>query len=154
MLAPDERTFRDHLLGAAYRAGVEEGLWWLLGISWPHAWIAVRAAARVGAPDAFTLRFELSGYPAQAPTATPWDVAANTQAGQAARPKGGRAERAFRTDWESGSALYVPCDRVALAGHPNWRDEHRSWAWDPTKDITLCLRLLSEMLMSDEYAGV
>ncbi|MFN8629187.1 MAG: hypothetical protein U0838_02365 [Chloroflexota bacterium] len=61
---------------------------------------------------------------------------------------------AFRTDWESGRALYVPCDRVALAGHPNWRELHPAWARDLARDISLYLRLVSEMLASDEYAGV
>ena len=34
------------------------------------------------------------------------------------------------------NALYVPYDRVALAGHQNWVTEHPRVAWNGTQDLT------------------
>ncbi len=154
MLAPDERTFRDHLEAAAYRQGVEDGRWALIRVAWPHAWFAVRAPRHPGAPDAYVLRFELTNYPVSAPTGMPWDLASNCRLERDDRPKGGRLDLAFRVDWQNGEALYVPCDRVAMPGHEGWKIQWPTWWWDDTKDISLYLRLVSEMLRSDAYVGV
>jgi hypothetical protein len=81
--------------------------------------------------------------------ATPWDEPNNAQLGATARPKGGRATLTFRTDWESGQALYIPCDRRA-EGHSQWT----TWRWDSSKEITYYLRLVHEILNDEEYTGV
>jgi len=72
----------------------------------------------------------------------------------AARPKGHRVGNAFRTDWEGGVALYIPCDRVAISSHGAWAAQHPAWLWDASKDITLYLRLVHEMLNDEDYTGV
>ena len=154
MLAPDERTFREHLEAVPYRVGVEDGRWALIRVAWPYAWFAIRAPHRTGAPDAYVLRFELSNYPTQAPTGMPWDLAGCCRQDVADRPKGGRLDKAFRTDWMNGDALYLPCDRVAQSGHDGWKVPGSPWWWDDTREISLYLHLVSEMLMSDEYAGL
>ena len=153
-MTPDERAFRVHLEAGPFRAGVADGRWWLLGIDWPIAFIAVRAAHWERAPDAFVLRFDLTNYPADGPTAAPWDIVTGAQMGEAGRPKGDRVGMAFRTNWENGRALYVACDRVAFAGHEVWANQHRQWIWDDAKDITLFLGLVSELLNDDDYVGV
>jgi hypothetical protein len=153
-MTPDERAFRAHLEAGPFRAGVADSRWWLLAIDWPIAVIAVRAAHRQGAPDAFVMRFDLTNYPAIGPTAGPWDLVTGALMGEVGRPKGERVGKAFRTDWEDGRALYVACDRVALAGHEGWASQHRQWIWDDRKDISLYLRLLSEFLNDDDYLGV
>lgn len=153
-MTPDERAFRAHLEGAPFRAGVTDGRWWLIQISWPIVFIAVRAAHRESSPDAFILRFDLTNYPASGPTAAPWDVVTAALMGDAGRPKGERVGMAFRTNWEGGRALYVACDRVAFAGHEGWAAQHRQWIWNDTKDITHYLRLVSELLTDEDYRGV
>lgn len=60
---------------------------------------------------------------------------------------------AFRVDWENGRALYIPCDRVAIAGHPNWRAEHRGWLWNPAEGIIRYVRLVHEILNEEDYQG-
>lgn len=153
-MTPDERAFRAHLEEGPFRAGVADGRWWLLAIDWPIAFIAVRAAHRERAPDGFVLRFDLTNYPADGPTAGPWDLVTGALMGESGRPKGERVGKAFRTDWENGRALYVACDRVAFVGHEGWASQHPQWIWDDRKDITLYLRLLSEFLNDDDYVGV
>lgn len=153
-MTPDERAFRTHVEEGPFQAGVAGGLWWLLAIDWPIAFIAVRAAHREGAPDACVLRFDLTNYPADGPTAAPWDLVSGALMGEAGRPKGDRVGMAFRTNWENGRAMYVPCDRVAFAGHEGWANRHGQWIWDDGKDITLYLRLVSELLNDDDYVGV
>lgn len=154
MPGPDEQAFRADLTSVEFRRGVTDGRWGVLALDWPYAWIYVRAAQRDGSPDAFELRFELTNYPQQAPTAVPWDPALGSMLTGAKRPKGERVGQAFRVDWEEGRALYVPCDRVALTGHANWRQEHRRWAWTDKRKITHYLRLVSELLNDEDYTGV
>lgn len=154
MPAPDETAFRSHIDEPAFRAGVLQGRWHLLGIVWPHALVTVSAPHRPRAPDAYALRFELSDYPATAPTATPWDCAAGTQLGADGRPKGDRLDLIFRTNWEGGRALYIPCDRVAIGGHGSWPQQYAEWAWDGTRDITHYLKLVWDRLNADDYLGV
>lgn len=153
-MTPDERTFRAHLEEGPFRAGVEAGRWWLVAIDWPIAFMAIRAAHRPASPDAFILKFELSNYPATGPTAAPWDPVTGTLTGADRRPKGDRVGLAFRTNWKDGQALYIPCDRQAFDGHEGWANQHPQWVWDPGKDITLYLRLASELLNDDDYLGV
>ena len=153
-MTPDEAAFRAHLEGAAFRAGVLQGRWSLLTLAWPEAVICVAAAARTGAPDAYALRFELTNYPAQAPTATPWDVRLGAQLGAEGRPKGHLVGHIFRTDWENGRALYIPCDRLAIAGHGEWPGQYPESLWDGGKDITHYLRLVWDRLNDAAHTGV
>jgi hypothetical protein len=152
--APDERALGEAFQGPLFLAGVDAGRWRLLELAWPHALIAVSAAPRPGAPDQFVLRFELSGYPQEAPTAAPWNHEKEDLLGADERPKGGRAGEAFNLGWHGGSALYIPCDREALREHPDWRRKYPRWAWDPAVGITLYLRLAHELLNDEDYLGV
>lgn len=153
-MTPDERTFRAHTAGGPFRAGVEDGRWWLIEIAWPIAFIGVRAAHRSGSPDAFVLRFDVTNYPASAPTAAPWDLITGGVMAAERRPNGDRVGKAFNAGWNGGQALYIPCDRLAFAGHEGWADQHGQWIWGPDKDITLYLRLVSELLADEDYLGV
>jgi hypothetical protein len=151
---PDERKFRSDIAAAAFVLGAETGRWRLVSIAWPHAVIAVSAGARESGPKEFFLRFELTRYPIDAPTAMPWDPETESMLPAERRPKGNRVGLAFRINWESGRALYVPCDQVALTGHGGWADQYPTWTWDPGKDITLYLRLVHQMLNDPDYTGV
>ena len=123
-------------------------------IAWPVVMVAVAAAPRSGAPSEYVLRFDLTGYPETAPTATPWNPTNGNVLEQELRPKGERVGYVFRTDWGDGKALYAPFDRVGLNSHSNWRTEHPRRVWDSSKDLTWLLQILHEMLNNDDYTGV
>ena len=153
LVGPDERALRDDLAGGRFLAGVEAGRWRLLRLEWPRALIAIAAAPRAKGPREFVLNFELSGYPAVAPTAGPWDIDADSILGADKRPKGVRVGHIFRSDWQDGSALYAPWDRIA-ADHGDWRTRHALFAWNPQRDITFYLACVHDVLNTDDYVGV
>ena len=57
-----------------FTVGVALGHWRLVSLSWPSCLISIAAALRTGAASEVTLNFDLTGYPAAAPTSTPWDL--------------------------------------------------------------------------------
>ena len=152
-MLPDERTFNKHVADGTFRAGEVHGDWRLISIEWPHAVIAVSAPERNGAPVEYALRFELSNYPQQVPTAQPWDVDANAPLAPVRWPIGGQVSEVFNPGW-SVNALYLPCDRLALAGHEAAWAGHTAYLWNPTRDITHYLRIVHRILNRPEYSGV
>ena len=147
--APDERAFRADVAKATFRLGQIEGRWRLLSINWPQVFISVFAK------DGFeyALRFDCSGYPTCPPTARPWDTRRNTPLAFDQWPKGhgGRLSAVFRTDWQGGSALYLPCDRISFAGHDAWRTQMPSKIWSPAVGIVHYLELVYELLHCKDY---
>ena len=152
-MRPDERTFRKHVDGGSFQAGVDRDDWRLISIEWPYAVISVTAPPRPHAPGEVALRFELSGYPQQLPTAQPWDADANGPLPDALWPIGDRFSQVCNPSWNRG-ALYIPCDRLALAGHEAWLSQHPAHAWNATRDITHYLRIVRDVLREPAYAGV
>ena len=154
-MAPDERTLRDHLGQPTFVEGVVRGRWRVVGnVEWPHVLVAVSAAQRDNGPDEFFLRLNLDGYPASAPTATPWDPEKGDKLAPERRPKGEVVGHVFRTDWEKGNALYAPFDRVALKRHPDWARKYPGQAWNPSKDLAWVLRQVSRLLNDELYLGI
>ena len=152
---PDERALRADLDAGAFQLGVCLGRWRAGAIDWPFVQIAVAAAERGGGPTEYWFRFECTNYPQQAPTARPGDAAANAALPVTRWPAGrSLVPSVFRPDWQNGTALYLPCDRVSAAGHENWRTEHASYSWSPSDGIVLYLRKLHELLNSSDYTGV
>lgn len=149
MTAPDERAFRADVAKANFRLGQLEGRWRLVDITWPFALIGV--TAKDG--HEYTLRFECSGYPQSAPTAGPWDPEKNAILAFDKWPKnaGGRVGAVFNTGWKQGTALYLPCDREAFAGHDNWRTQMPSKIWSAAEGIIQYLELVHELLHSRDY---
>lgn len=90
-----------HLASGRFRAGAAKGRWKLLELQWPFAFIDVlaRDVRRV------VLRFDCTGYPETAPTATVWDRAARCQLASASWPRGGRVSQVFNPGWKGGNAL-------------------------------------------------
>jgi hypothetical protein len=154
-LLPDERAFLCDIAAGSFQLGVCQGRWRLGTIDWPVVQIAVSAAERAGAPREWWFRFDCSGYPQQAPTARPWDAEAN-QPLAAPRWPGGRSHvpAVFRPDWKDGTCLYLPCDRMSIAGHENWRNDHPSLMWSPIRGVVLYLEELHSLLNSSDYTGV
>lgn len=155
VMAPDERSVRTYLDGAAFQAGVTASRWRLVSFGWPDVTIAVRAAPRDGAPDEFVIRFELTGYPNVAPAGDIWDLAAGALLPAARRPKGGAIGMIFRADgWNGGAGMYAPWDRAGLRAHPQWAQTYRRSAWHARRALTFVLEQVSERLMADDYLGV
>jgi hypothetical protein len=149
MITPDERAFRADVEMAPFLLGAAEGRWRLIAIVWPHVMMGV--TAKDGSEYVF--RFSALGFPENPPTATLWDVGRNAQLATSSWPQshGGRLGAVFRTDWKGGSALYLPCDREAIAGHDNWRTAMPSKIWSPSIGIVQYLELVHELLHSRDY---
>lgn len=137
-----------HLYSGRFLAGAARGRWQALGVQWPFAFISV--AAKDG--RSFTLRFDCSGYPTQAPTATLWDYATQQMLAIQKWPRGGRVSLVFNPGWKGGAALYIPCDRVAIEGHSNWLAEHPWLIWNPTRGLLQYVEAVCEILQSSELA--
>lgn len=135
-----------HLRSGRFLAGVVKGRWRLVDLKWPVAFI------EVGACDGrrFTLRFECSGYPDIAPTATLWDFASGQLLPAARWPRGGRVSQVFNPGWKGGAALYIPCDRESFPGHENWLSEHPWLIWNPSRGLLQYIEAVCEILQSRE----
>jgi hypothetical protein len=151
---PDERAFIEDAGKPSFLAGVHRGHWTIEKVAWPNVDISVSAAPRPGAPERYWLRCDLTNFPADAPTATPWDPNTNAKLVASGRPKGHGPGLVFRSDWEEGRALYAAYDRVALAGHANWMSEHPRSAWNGTQDLTWWVMRIWELLNDDDYLGI
>jgi hypothetical protein len=152
-MKPDERTLREDLDRAQFQSQV--GLRWEESeIQWPYVYIWVKARPTPSGVTGYWLRFDCTGYPQRAPTATFWDKTRNAKLEDASRPWGqGEVVLAFRTDWEQGNALYLPCDRVALESHPEWVQQFPGRIWKPEKGVIYYLDEITRLLDSEDYTG-
>ncbi len=152
---PDERVLRADLEKGPFVNGVDRGKWRFISINWPYIVIAVSAATREDAPGEYAFRFDCTGYPQLGPTAQLWDLELESLLPLAKWPGGkSRVPASFRPDWQGGQCLYLPCDRISLNGHDTWRHQHPEKIWSPDKDISLYLRVLHELLNSNDYTGL
>ena len=138
-----------HLEMAPYFVGEVNGRWRLRGIDWPFALFDV--IARDG--RSYKLRLDCEGYPGM-PTGAFWDV----QQGRWLTPDrwpraGARFGNALRTDWQGGTALYIPCDRRSISGHEQWLQLYPAWAWDPAVGVARYLEVVWTMLNGDDYVA-
>ena len=148
MTAPDERAFRADVAKPNFRLGQLEGRWRLIEVNWPQAWIGV--AAKDGRE--YALRFNAADYPQTPPTACPWDLGRQAILAFDQWPKGGgRVGAVFNPGWKGGTALYLPCDREAIAGHDHWRTDMPSKIWKPDEGIVQYLELVHDLLHSRDY---
>jgi hypothetical protein len=148
--SPDHRAFSASLKLPVFRMGAADGRWNMISVEWPIALIEVTASV-----GTYVLRFELSGYPAQPPTAQLWDVDAKARLGDACWPgsKGGRVREVFRRDWQNGTALYLPCDRITIATHPGWVTQMPAKLWRPDGSIVQYLEAVYELLNSADFTS-
>lgn len=135
-MGPDEALFREHLASDAYVIGEARGKWQLVGgpdvIVWPNPVFCVQANRRFVPSGKLYLRLDLLHYPQHAPTGCPWNIEANARLDSGQWPKGGgNVSRVFNPAWNP-SALYAPCDRVAMGGHDAWQQRFPNWWWKPT----------------------
>lgn len=152
---PDLQLLEADLAAPEFRCGAIEGRWRHVATSWPHAVIAVSAPNRPNAPNEYAFRFECSGYRQTAVTAQPWDLAAGTPLAAPRWPTGPSiVASVFRPTWKQGICLYLPCDRMAIEGHDNWRDQHPSRLWQPARGIICYLEQLYDLFHQSDYSGV
>ncbi len=152
---PDEQAFLDEVAEGGFQLAVHLGRWRIVRIAWPIVEVEIAAAPRAGAPDTYGFRFDCTGYPQAPPTAQPWFTATGAPLPFGLWPAGARRVSAvFRPDWQNGSCLYAPCDRMSIAGHANWRQEHAAYIWRPEKGLQQYLEFLHELLNSVDYMGV
>lgn len=135
-----------HLRSGRFLAGASKGRWRLIDLRWPLAFIEVSA----GDGRRFSLRFECSGYPDTAPTATLWNMATDQRLEASHWPRGGRVSNVFNPSWKDGMALYIPCDRESIPGHGNWLSEHPWLIWNPSRGLLQYIEAIWEILQSQE----
>jgi hypothetical protein len=154
-LPPDRMLFEQDLAAPEFRCGEIEGRWRHVSTSWPHSIISVSAPERPNGPREFGLRFECTGYRQVPVTGQPWDLAANTPLSPNRWPTGRSVvPSVFRPDWMQGQCLYLPCDRLSIAGHDAWRTQHPSRLWQPSRGIVCYLEQVYELLNQGDYTGV
>lgn len=157
-MKPDLLLFNQHVSEAGFQTGVDSSMWGVVDDcpecpTWPIVFIWVHAAPKANRPNKYYFRFDLSGYPAQAPTACPWDIEKNLRLTNEDWPKGAKfVSGTFNPNWNP-NALYAPCDRIAMDGHHGWRTQFPELWWQPTFKIQVYLHFLHRLLNSGDYVN-
>lgn len=147
-MALDEDALKGDIAAPRFRSGEDRNRWRLRDIRWPYLYVTVFARDGRG----FLVRLNCAGYPANPPTGTFWDFDNDRILPFPSWPKGtGRVTASLRTDWQNGAALYIPCDRVSINGHDNWRSVYPSMIWNPKRGITQYLEIVHDLLHSRDY---
>jgi|SRR5215469_14302054 len=145
-MSQNEEALEKHLASGRFQAGVIRGRWKLIDKAWPLVYVGI--TARDGSQ--VTLRVNCSDYPHQPPSAMPWDSTANGPLPENRWPKGGRVSQVFNPGWKGGTALYIPCDRQSIEGHPNWNSEYPWMIWNPARGLVQYIEAVFETLQSNE----
>ena len=155
LVPPGLALLEQDLASPEFRCGEIEGRWRHVGTAWPYSVIAVSAPPRPRSPHEFGFRFDCSGYRQNPATAQPWDIAANAPLPSNRWPTGTAiVSSVFRPTWKQGQCLYLPCDRVALDGHDQWRSEYPSRLWQPLRGIICYVEQIYELLNQSDYTGI
>ncbi|PWS37135.1 hypothetical protein DFH01_09715 [Falsiroseomonas bella] len=152
---PDRVVLEAHLAAPDFRCGEVEGRWRRGHLRWPHLVVAVQAAERPGAPREYGFRFLCDGYPVTPVSAQPWDIDSDIPLPAQRWPTGRHVvPSVFRPEWQGGTALYLPSDRLSITGHDDWRHQHPSRLWRPDRGIVGYLEMIHELLASLDYTGL
>lgn len=158
MEQPDERQMLADLEDAPFLIGQSLGRWGRIEVPvppWPTMIFWVAAAERVNSPRRFYLRLDCAGYRIESPTGTFWDPGTKEMLAHCLWPKGiGRVKAVFRVDWEGGTRLYHPFDRISMQKHSNWSREYPHLVWTRDHSIADYLAVIHGLLNSKEYTGV
>ena len=145
----DHARLLEHLEQAPFVMGEMNDRWRLRDIAWPFVFVDVTARDK----RQFVLRLQCDDYPGL-PTGSFWDADNGGWLPAHRWPRAGaRFGTALRSDWQGGTALYIPCDRNSIAGHEQWLQLHPAWAWDPAIGIARYLEVVWIMLSGDDYVA-
>jgi hypothetical protein len=156
-MKPDNAMFDLHMKQADFQIGIDEGMWGIANENscyseWPYIYIWIKAKEKPNSPERYFFRFDLSNYPSSAPTACPWDFEGKCRLESNKWPRGSRfVSNTFNPTWNQ-TALYAPCDRIAMAGHEGWKDQFPELWWQASFKITVYLNFLFRLLNSSDYA--
>jgi len=151
---PDRALLEQDLAAPEFRCGEIEGRWTRGTISWPYVIVAVSAPERPRSPAEYGFRFECTGYRQNPVTAQPWDLQGNSPLAAERWPTGPViVSSVFRPEWKQGLCLYLPCDRMSIEGHENWRSIHPSRLWDANRGIICYLEQIHGLLHESDCSG-
>ncbi|MFC7279217.1 hypothetical protein ACFQS1_35095 [Paractinoplanes rhizophilus] len=141
---PTLERLRRHLHSPEVENGAAAGFWRVIELAWPFLTVTIA----VGDDADLGMRLQVDDYPVKAPAGQPWDIATGMPLPVERWPVTGRNPEVFRPEWSpnSGNAPYLACDRIALAGHPDWPVQHPQHAWNPSRTIGFYLRELHRAL--------
>jgi hypothetical protein len=153
-LPPGMTMLEADLAMPEFRRGAIEGRWRHAGTSWPHTIIVVAAPSRPRSPNEYAFRFECSGYRQNPVIGQPWDIAPNAPLPANRWPTGNAiVGSVFRPEWKNGQCLYLPCDRMSIDGHDQWRSQHPSRLWQPARGLICYVEQIYELLNQSDYTG-
>jgi hypothetical protein len=144
-----QRALEVHLKSGRFLAGVARGRWQLLAQDFPVVIVAIAALDE----RHVILRVDCTGYPELPPTATVWDLERQQRMPRQRWPRGGRVSQVFNPGWKGGAALYIPCDRQSIEGHPNWYAEYPWLIWKPAIGLAHYVEAIHEVLQSHELVA-
>ena len=151
---PDQLLLEQDLAAAEFRCGELEGRWRHVLTAWPNVVISVAAAPRQNGPTEYAFRFDCTGYREAAVTAQPWNAETNSPLAHKDWPTGRSiVPSIFRPGWKDGQCLYLPCDRMSIHGHDNWRNVHPERLWNPGRGIICYLEQIYDLINSNDYTG-
>lgn len=128
--------FIDHRNSAEYQSGEIEGRWGAINNenrpNWPIFIIWVTSTSGVK----YHFKFDFTSYPQNAPTAIIWDITNDSPLEKNKRPNSNNREIQAFKEWGK-PCNYLPCDRMAFDGHPDWPQLHPALIWNSQSDTFL-----------------
>ena len=127
---PDRAIFEQDLAAPEFRCGEIEGRWRHVATHWPHVIIAVSAPERAERARGIRVSIRMLGLSADAGNSPALGHRRQYPFAGARWPTGnGVVKSVFRPEWKQGQCLYLPCDRMAIEGHDDWRHQHPNRIW-------------------------
>lgn len=133
-----------HIENPLFQLGIDKDKWGIVGSkadiesNWPKLIVWIKPAQKKDGPEKYYLRFDLSGYPEKAPTATLWDVEDDKKLSFDSWPNGRNqwVNSVFKQNWKNGDCLYLPCDRKSCEGshRRDWKKKHPHLMWVTGED--------------------
>jgi hypothetical protein len=149
-MQPDHATLQRDLASPSFREGIARKAWRLIEVAWPFTLIGITAHDG----HEHVVRLDCCGYPTEPPTGGLWDMERGATLSPAQWPRGDDVFLSMlRHDWNGGTAIYFPLDRVARTGHPDWAHTHAHLTWNPAKGIVQHVSEVHRLFNSGGYHG-
>ena len=152
----EKNLLEQHLSEAEFQIGVDRGWWGVRaeegsGFAWPHLLAWIKCSLPDFYSDRLYLRFDLSGYNHQAPSASMWDIEISSYLEPVKWPKGTAQIVSIFKAHNHQMCLYHPCDRYAIVGHPQWSVQYGDLLWKPGDKLIKYIRDLHVRINPDSY---